>query len=132
MGGALVVTKAAAFQKFWEQFGVAVFEENSVPDGDDTPGFPRLTYEFATDAFGDYGVSLTASLWYRDTSNVAINAKTEAISAVIGRGGVQVPCSGGTFWITRGSPWAQSMGDEADDMIRRKVFNVVVRWNTET
>lgn len=132
MGGALVVTKAAAFQKFWEQFGVAVFEENSVPDGDDTPGYPRLTYEFGTDAFGDYAVSLTVSLWYRSTSWTAANAMVETIGSVIGRGGVQVPCDGGTFWITRGTPWAQSLGDENDDMIKRKVLNINVWWNTET
>ena len=124
------MTKAAAWHAFWERFGVPVFEENSVPDGEDAPGFPRLTYQFGTDAFSDYGVALTVSLWYRDSSWVPINAKTEEISSVIGRGGVTCPCDGGNFWITRGSPWALSMGDENDDLIKRKVFNVTVRWNT--
>lgn len=126
------MTKAAAYQDFWSGFGVPAFEENAVPSGDGAPGFPRLTYEFGTDAFSDYGVSLTASLWYRDTSWVSINAKAEQISAVIGRGGVTHPCDGGNFWITRGSPWAQRMGDENDDQIKRIVFNVTVRWNTST
>lgn len=126
------MTKAAAYLAFWSQFGIHVFEENSVPDGEDAPGFPRLTYEFGTDAFSDYGVSLTVSLWYRGTSWVPINAKAEEISAVIGRGGVQHPCDGGNFWITRGSPWSQRMGDENDDQIKRIVFNVTVRWNTST
>lgn len=124
------MTKAAAFQAFWERFGIPVFEENSVPDGDDTPGFPRLTYEFGTDAFSDNSLSLMVSLWYRTTSWVPVNAKTEEISAVIGRGGVTAPCDGGNFWITRGSPWAQSMGDENDDQIKRKLFNINVFWNT--
>lgn len=124
------MTKAAAFQAFWERFGIPVFEENSVPDGDDTPGFPRLTYEFGTDAFSDNSLSLMVSLWYRTTSWVPVNAKTEEISAIIGRGGVTVPCDGGNFWITRGSPWAQSMGDENDDQIKRKLFNINVFWNT--
>ena len=123
-------TKAEAYHAFWSQFGVPAYEENSVPDGEDSPGFPRLSYEFGTDAFSDYGVALTVSLWYRDPSWASINAKTEEISAVIGRGGVQFPCPGGAFWITRGSPWAVSMGDENDDMIKRKVLNVTVRWNT--
>lgn len=126
------MTKAAAWYQFWSQFGVPTFDENSVPDGEDAPGFPRLTYEFGTDAFSDYGVALTVSLWYRDSSWVDINAKAEEISAVIGRGGVVHPCDGGNFWITRGSPWALRMGDENDDLIKRIVFNVTVRWNTPT
>ena len=124
------MTKAAAYFNFWNSFNVPAYEENSVPDGEDAPGYPRLTYQLVTDSFSDYGVALTVSLWYRDTSWVPINAKTEEISAVIGRGGVTCPCDGGNFWITRGSPWALRMGDENDDMIKRVVFNVTVRWNT--
>lgn len=124
------MTKAAAWHAFWSGFGVPAFEENSVPDGEDAPGFPRLTYSFGTDAFSDYGVAVTVSLWYRDSSWVPINAKTDEISSVIGRGGVVIPCDGGSGWITRGSPWALSMGDENDDLIKRKVFNITVRWNT--
>lgn len=125
-------TKAAAYQSFWAQFSVPAYEENSVPSGDVGAGFPRLTYEYGDDAFSDYGISLTASLWYRDTSWVTINAMAETISSVIGRGGIQFPCAGGSCWITRGSPWVLSMGDENDDQIKRKVFNVTVRWNTPT
>lgn len=124
------MTKAAAYHSFWSGFGIPAYEENSVPDGPSDPGFPRITYQFGTDAFSDYGVALTVSLWYRDSSWVPINAKTEEISSVIGRGGVTCPCDGGNFWITRGSPWALSMGDENDDLIKRKVLNVTVRWNT--
>lgn len=125
-------TKAAAYQSFWAQFGVPAYEENSVPSGDAAAGFPRLTYEYGDDAFSDYGISLTASLWYRSPSWVDINAKAEDISAVIGRGGVMVPCDGGGFWITRGSPWMLSTGDENDDRIKRKIININVLWITAT
>lgn len=124
------MTKAAAYYNFWSQFGIPAFDESSVPDGSDAVGFPRITYEFGTDAFSDSGVALTASLWFRSPSWVEINATVDAISAVIGRGGVMYPCDGGNFWITRGSPWALRMGDENDDKIKRCVFNVLVHWNT--
>lgn len=125
------MTKAAAWHAFWSQFGIPAFEENSVPDGEDSPGFPRLTYQLGTDSFSDYGVALMVSLWYRDMSWVPINAKTEEISAVIGaQYGDAVPCDGGHFRVKRGSPWALRMGDENDDQIKRVVFNVTVQWNT--
>lgn len=125
-------TKAAAYHSFWSQFGIPAFEENSVPDGEDAPGFPRITYQFGTDAFSDYPIALSVSVWYRSSSWVDINAKTEEIAAAIGRGGITVPCDGGNFWITRGSPWALSMGDENDDLIKRKVLNVNILFNTPT
>ena len=124
------MNKAEAYYAFWSQFGIPAYEENTVPDGPDAVGFPRITYEFGTDAFGDDGVALTASIWFRSDSWVGINAAEAEISRVIGRGGVTAPCDGGNFWVVRGSPWAVRMGDENDDKIKRIVLNVVVRWNT--
>ena len=134
------MTKAAAWHNFWSAFGIPAYEENSVPDGEDDPGFPRLTYQFGTDSFSDYSMSLTVSIWYRDPSWVSINAKAEEIGAMIGREyGDSVPCDGGYFRVKRGSPWALRMGGEGsglttvnlnDDYIRRIVFNVEVAWYT--
>ena len=112
------MTKAAAIQEFWESFGLAAFEENAVPTGDDAPGFPYITYEFVSDSFGA-DVAPTGSLWYRGTSWVAANAKAEEISRYIGRGGVMLSCDDGAIWIRRGSPFSPSMGDDSDDQIKR-------------
>ena len=123
------MTKAAALYAFWSSFGLPAYEETTVPTGDDAPSFPYITYQVITDSFGS-DVALTASVWYRSESWLEINAKAEEIGAYIGRGGRLIPCSGGAIWLKRGSPFAQSMGDNADDMIRRKYLNITAEFIT--
>lgn len=125
------MTKAAAIYQFWSQFGLEAFEENSVYQMDEKPSFPYLTYELTTDSFEGSAVALSASLWYRSTSWTQANAKAEEISAVIGRDGKIISCDGGYIWIKRRSPFSQSMGDDTDDMIKRKILNISVEFWTE-
>lgn len=123
------MTKTAALQKFYESFGFPAYEENSVPTGKDAPRYPYITYTVATDSLGS-DIPLSCSIWYRDSSWVNANAKSEEISAAIGRGGVTIPCDGGAIWIRRGSPFSQSMGDPEDDMIKRKYINITAEFFT--
>ena len=116
------MTKAAAIYQFWSSFGLTAYEENTVPTD---AAFPYITYQLVTDGF-DREVAAAASLWYRDTSWTAINAKTEEISVYIGLGGKIIKCDGGRIWIKRGTPFAQNMGDESDDLIKRKYLNLAV------
>lgn len=120
------MTKAAAIFKFWNGFGLNAYEENSVPE--DAP-FPYITYQLVTDSF-NAELSLTASLWYRSESWLDINEKTEEISFTIGRGGKMIPCDSGAVWLKRGTPFAQNMGDESDDMIKRKYLNLTAEFLT--
>ena len=120
------MTKAAAIYQFWNCFGLAAYEENSVPDD---AAFPYITYQLVTDSF-DREVPVTASLWYRSESWTAINAKTEEISQKISRGGKIISCDGGAIWLKRGQPFAQSMGDESDDLIKRKYLNITAEFMT--
>jgi hypothetical protein len=120
------MTKAAAIYQFWSSFGLTAYEENTVPED---AAFPYVTYQLVTDSF-DRDVSATASLWYRGESWTAINAKTEEISAHIGLGGKIITCDGGRIWIKRGQPFAQNMGDESDDLIKRKYLNLTVEYLT--
>lgn len=117
------MTKAAAIQAFWGSFGLAAFEENAVPTGDDAPEFPYITYELVTDDLGNE-TAMSASLWYRGSSWVLANAKADEIGARLGYAGVRLVCDGGYIWLRRGTPFAQSMGDPDDNMIRRKVLAV--------
>ena len=120
------MTKAAAIYQFWSGFGLTAYEENSVPDD---AAFPYITYQLVTDGF-DREITLTASLWYRGESWTAINAKTEEISQKISRGGKIIACDGGAIWLKRGQPFAQSMGDESDDLIKRKYLNITAEYLT--
>ena len=120
------MTKAAAIYQFWNNFGLTAYEENSVPDD---AAFPYITYQLVTDSF-EREIPLTASLWYRSENWTTINAKTEEISQKISRGGKIIPCDGGAIWLKRGQPFAQSMGDESDDLIKRKYLNITAEFMT--
>ena len=120
------MTKAAAIYQFWNSFGLTAYEENTVPTDAD---FPYITYQLVTDSF-DREIPLTASLWYRSESWTAINAKTEEISQEISRGGKILSCDGGAIWLKRGQPFAQNMGDESDNLIKRKYINITAEFMT--
>ena len=120
------MTKAAAIYQFWNGFGLIFYEENTVPTD---AVFPYGTYQLVTDSF-DREVAATASLWYRGESWTDINAKTEEIAQNIGLGGKIIKCDGGRIWIKRGQPFAQNMGDESDDLIKRKYLNVTIEYFT--
>ena len=120
------MTKAAAIYQFWNSFGLTAYEENTVPTD---AVFPYITYQLVTDSF-DREVPATASLWYRNESWTAINAKTEEISQKISRGGKIISCDDGAIWLKRGQPFAQNMGDESDDLIKRKYLNITAEFMT--
>ena len=120
------MTKAAAIYQFWNSFGLTAYEENTVPTD---AAFPYITYQLVTDSF-DREIPLTASLWYRSESWTDINAKTEEISQKISRGGKIISCDDGAIWLKRGQPFAQNMGDESDDLIKRKYLNITAEFMT--
>ena len=120
------MTKAAAIYKFWNSFGLRAYEENSVHV---EAALPYITYQLVTDRF-DREITLTASMWYRGESWTGINAKTEEISQTISRGGKIISCDDGAIWLKRGQPFAQNMGDESDDLIKRKYLNITAEFMT--
>lgn len=120
------MTKASALYKFWSGFGLPAYEENTIPTD---AKLPYITYQVVTDSFGAE-IALTASVWYRGTSWVEANAKAEEISRAISRGGKTIPVDGGVLWLKRGTPFSQSMGDETDDLIKRKYLNITAEFLT--
>ena len=124
------MNKQAALHTFLSSFGLTAYQEDTIPTAGFKPAYPYMTYE-VVDASWDEPQPITVNLWYRSTSWVDANAKAREISADIGRGGRIVPCDNGAIWIMRGEPFARSMGDDNDDMIRRKALNLTVEYLTE-
>ena len=120
------MTKAAAIYNFWSSFGLPAYEENSVPNEAE---FPYITYQLVTSSF-ENEIILTASLWYRGSSWVEINQKTEEISKNIGLCGKVIACDNGKIWLKRGSIFAQNMGDNKDSLIKRKYINLSAEYFT--
>lgn len=118
------MTKAEAIYNFWDSF-LDAYEENTVPVD---ANFPYITYQFAEDGF-ENEIQMPVSLWYRSPSWKNINKMTTLIAETIGSG-IILDCDGGKIWIKKGSPFAQNMGDESDDMIRRKYINITVEYFT--
>ena len=120
------MTKEETLYSFWSSFGLTAYEENSTPN---QPKFPYLTYQVSTDSF-DNEIPLTASLWDKTTNWAYLNVKTSEINQTIGRGGIFLDCDEGKIWIKRGIPFAQNMGDESDNLIKRKYINITAEFFT--
>lgn len=123
------MTKAAAIYNFWSSFGLSAYEENSVPTGDGAPDYPYITYELITS--GDFEKAQgSVSLWYRDSKLTNINAKTQEISDTIG-GRMELECEDGAIILRKVNPFAQSMGDPIDNMIKRKRLAIEYFYTTK-
>ena len=122
--------KEQALYNFFASFGIPAFERNSVPTGQ---GFPYLTYEIATGIF-EQQISLSASLWYKDKEGYSallesVKKKNE-LEASLSQGGKLLDCDSGKIWLMRGSPFAQVMGDDGDDKIKRQIINITAEYFT--
>lgn len=114
------MTKEAAIQAFFESFGLNAYPATSVPTGADAPEFPYITYIAPTDSDLER-LSVSASVYYRTTAWAGINAKVRQISENVGAGTVLL-CDEGAIVVRKGSPFAQPMGDDADNMVKRKIL----------
>lgn len=119
--------KAQAIQELWSSFGIPAYDENTVPQD---AKMPYITYNIATDSIGNV-VNLSASVWYRSYSWKEISEKCDEIAKYLGEYGfAKIKLDDGYVWFTKGSPFAQRMADQTDDMIRRMYINVQAEFLT--
>lgn len=115
------MTKDASIHSFFSSFGLTAYPAVSVPtSGDEMPSFPYLTYSVPTDSMIERAMA-TVNVWYRGESWTPLNAKVSEISQAVGAGKV-LECDGGGIVIRKGTPFAQPLADDSDNMIKRKVL----------
>lgn len=125
------MTKSQAVYTFWSSFGYPAYDESTVPTGDEAPDFPYVTFNYVSSAMDDAGtpVIMTASFWDRSSSWGRGEQFADQLSIMI-RHMRPIECEGGYVWIRQGTPFMQRMGDPSDDMIRRILFNLDVKYLT--
>ena len=124
------MTKSQAIFTFWSGFGYPVYDETTVPIGDEAPEFPYITFNYSSREFGDgTPLTLTASFWDRSSSWAKCEQIADTVGAVVSTMR-PIQCDNGYVWIRQGSPFAQRMGDPNDDMIRRMLFTLDVKFIT--
>ena len=133
------MNKQQAYNAFWGGFGVLAFEENSMPDdrvvdelikgGAAQSKYPYITYQVLIDDLNNV-VNPTASIYDKSTSWERADTLANAISGRI-QAMNTIELDNGRMFITKGSPFAQHMGDEGDNTIKRVVLNLSIEFLTE-
>ena len=119
-----MVDKWQAQYNFWSGFGVPAYEENSVPDD---AQMPYITYSSANAGFGSSTLP-AVSIWTRSPSWASADALSDMIQKELGEGGKLVHYGGGALWFFADNPFSQSMGDPNDDLVKRKLLNIVTQF----
>ena len=124
-----MMNKEQAWHSFWAGFtysgsSIPAYDETSTPDD---ASMPRITYEGASDNFGEQ-IASSASVWTRSSSWAEAEAIKKQIEDAITRGGVMIRTDTGAIWLKRGRPFSQRLGDPSDDLIRRIVINLEVEF----
>lgn len=117
--------KQQAIYQFWSSFGIAAYDENSVPD--DAP-MPYITYNVVTGSMGDV-IVMSGSVWARTTSWAYLDGVADKISKYIGMGGRTIQIDNGMIWIKRSSPFAQRLSDDGE--IKRMLLQISVEYITQ-
>lgn len=123
--------KTAAIQSFLSQF-LPAYEENSIPSQPARPAYPYITYEGIDNNFNEGLYPMTFTTWYRELSWVNAVTMTRRISRAIPSTGLMLQCDDGHVLVYKADsiPFAQRMGDDSDDLIKKTVFSLDVRFYT--
>lgn len=110
------MTKYEALYSFFASFGMAAYEESSVPVYSDTAQTseirpPYITYQAADADFWGGSVAITADIWDNSDSLTLCEDTARAISAAV-LPFKKLACEDGYILITKGSPFSQPVPDD--------------------
>lgn len=112
-------------QAYWSSFGLATYDENTVPE---SATMPYLTYEAVSGSL-DGVMSVSASLWYRGNSWEAISQKATEMEKTVNQ---NIKIDGGYLKVRKPeSNFAQRMNEPNDRLVRRIVLSVEMEFLTE-
>ena len=120
--------KAQAIHNFWSSFGLPAYDENTVPD--DAPE-RYITYNVSTDSIGNV-VNLYGNIWDLDTTSWEfVSQKAEQIAEFIEtKYPISYGIENGRLYLSKGTPFAQRMGDPSSDRVRRMYINIQAEFLT--
>lgn len=121
------MNKWQAIDAFWNSFEIPAYDETAVPDD---AVMPYITYSGTTSNF-ENPITLTASIWYRQTSWRDISLKADEIAQYLGYTYRAIKLDDGYMVLTQGATFAQRMRDE-DDAVRRIYLMVDVEFCTQS
>ena len=118
--------KWQAQYQFWSQFGPPAYEENTVPDRNDVT-YPYIIYQAAAGGFDEL-VPITASVVDRNPSWINVDTLADQIEHHIRTTGPEDYDRGKYRVYIGDTTFAQNMGDPDDDLIKRKLLNVMFEF----
>ena len=114
--------KEQALHSFWKRLNIPAFAEGSVPD--DTPK-PYVTYQKISGRLED-ALFPTATIWTRSESWAQADSLKNQLEDLFVTGGVIIKINKGRAYIAQGTPFAQQITSEADNLIKGYQINLAV------
>ena len=114
---------AIALYEFFSSFGIPAYVVGCVPDD---AALPYITYQLREPDWRE-PTQLYCEVWYRSTSLVQINAKTDQIRAAIGEG-ISIKTASGAVYLSDFT--AEPMYMEGDDTLKRMYCTMTLYAHT--
>ena len=118
------MTEAGAVWQFLSGFGIPAYPRDGVPDD---AAMPYLAYDLSVGGWLDGEQTTTVDLYWRTSSDAAVNAKAREIVAALGRGGVRVEVDGGAIHMKQGSPKWLDAGSA--DGVKQRRINIDIEFD---